>query len=129
MNADRPRADSELPIAIDELSSTLEGSAVLRVARRLWHTADAALSTATVIAAAARVREALPTTESRLLAAGYALAVAMVTHLALMKFAEPYAFPGYARYWLPAALLVFAVVLIALRMPIAAAWRDRQARG
>jgi len=126
LNADRSRG--EPPIAIEELSSTLEESAVLRTVRRLWHAPAAALSTSAVVAAAARAAAALPTIESRLLAAGYVLAVAMGTHLALLRFAEPYAFPGYSRYWLPSALLAFAIVLIALRTPIAAAWRDRQSR-
>jgi hypothetical protein len=124
-----PSRAGEAPIMIEELSGALDESVVGRAVRRVRILCVAAVSDSAVVRAAANAGAAWPDVESRLLIGGYVLAVAMLVHISMLAFAEPYAYPGHSRYWLPGALLVFAAVVSVFRGPIAAAWRDRRERG
>ena len=124
---DPVRTNAERPVTLDELSSAIDGGVLTSRARRLWQSVVVAAGHSRVGRLGEDARAAFTDEESVLLCAGVVLVVAMVVHLLLLAV-QPYAYPGHSTYWLPTLLLMSGVVLIAGRRPIAAAWRDRNAR-
>lgn len=124
---DSARANTERPVTLDELSGAIDRGVLTSRVRRIWGSVVVAAEHSRVSRLTGDVRTAFTDEESVLSCAGIVLVAAMVVHLLLLA-AQPYAYPGHSSYWLPTALLVAGVVLIAGRRPIAAAWRDRHAR-
>jgi hypothetical protein len=52
--------------------------------------------------------------------------VAMVTHIGLWLFADPYRFPSYAEIALPGALLIAAIMALLARGALERGWRSWQ---
>ena len=124
MNQRDPRR--EPPISLDELASTIDDSAIGRAARTTWRRLVSSVAESRLFAAGTRAASTVAPLEAKLLVAGYVLVVAMTVHLLLLALAEPYPFPGHSMYWLPGVLLIVGGLLVALRRPLAAAWRERQ---
>jgi hypothetical protein len=59
---------------------------------------------------------------------GIMLVVAMAVHVLLLRWGQPYPFPGYSQYWLPLTLMAAGIAMIAGRRSLLAAWRERRTK-
>lgn len=120
-------ASSGRPLEIPDVAPVLQTSRLSRAVAVLWSRMEAAAAESMIRRGTVAVRAAIGQTdlETRIGLVGSLVMVAMAVHVALLFLAERYPFPNPAAVALPLCLMGLALVSVAMRRGLAAAWRDR----
>jgi hypothetical protein len=119
----------ESPLTFEAIEPVLVQSRVFRFVQRLSDRfASAADGAATVALAARAARLGADEPAGFVANAAWLTAVAAITHVAMLLFAERYHFPSRAALVLPGIIAVMALAIVWLRHDISRALADRRRR-
>jgi len=106
----------------------MQTSRLSRAMAVLWFRIQAAAAESTIRRGTVAIRAAIGQTDvaTRIGLAGWLVAVAMAVHVVLLFLAERYPFPNPAAVALPLCLTGLALVSVAMRRTLAAAWQNRR---